>query len=557
MPGSDASTHGQDIPSDQPQLVSGDSMSGPSTRPVRHMCACVLVGATACLCTQAQEKGSKKQKRKKSRKHVLTLAPRRRGSGPKRQRVPVSASSAAGSSSSSSAMVVVTDDDTNADNADNEDDDGKDACIICFDKSPILLKLTTTCAHGTCVGCAGGFIRNLLDRQTHHCDYCSEPRPVIDTKFVEAALRFGSKGVDPKLVSVYTRRLVSVSRTCVCVFTRCFLHVLHVQVLSASSLSMDQVAECPRCHLFSERGDTPRSQCPTCHTWFCADCSILWEPNHIDPATFLSITCDAVQSARHHAHEETASTDFLRLNSKPCPGCHTPTVHYRGHQCHHIRHCPNRSCDTEFCYVCVRAYVPTAEGGRERHPDCVRDRCPMYCQPGGRGCNCAICPDCQPGRPCNPTEAGSKALDACTGCPACLLPPPPPADVSMPGAQAVVPMAAHLPSGAAPLSHLQRAMAAIMERRAAEDASLAVDARLGMPVSVSRWLDFSVSARLCVYCLLLVLCAIQYTHAYAHTHARSATTCPSSGSTQPCPSESWLAMRRPPSLVISPSMCLT
>ena len=101
--------------------------------------------------------------------------------------------------------------------------------------------------------------------------------------------------------------------------------------------------------------------------------------------------------------------EFL-TESKRCPTCAKPTVHYLGHGCHIMYGCHRGL--PEWCYACGRA---TTRHGCDYG-------CPMFCQYEmvmekgilraiTKGCTCPLCPDCKPLRPCV----------NCTLCPMCTM----------------------------------------------------------------------------------------------------------------------------------------
>lgn len=101
--------------------------------------------------------------------------------------------------------------------------------------------------------------------------------------------------------------------------------------------------------------------------------------------------------------------EFL-VETKKCPVCAKPTVHYLGHGCHIMYGCHRGL--PEWCYACGRATT---------HHGCDHG-CPMFCQYQmvmekgvlraiTTGCSCPLCPDCKPLRPCV----------NCTLCPMCTM----------------------------------------------------------------------------------------------------------------------------------------
>ena len=95
-----------------------------------------------------------------------------------------------------------------------------------------------------------------------------------------------------------------------------------------------------------------------------------------------------------------ATIDLLQRTSKPCPFCHVPISHYKGHGCHHIKPgggCP--SCHRHFCYICLHEY----NGG-------CANRCPLFCNDN---CGCPPCPDCRPGNSCNNCDGPRGMCQVC------------------------------------------------------------------------------------------------------------------------------------------------
>lgn len=102
-----------------------------------------------------------------------------------------------------------------------------------------------------------------------------------------------------------------------------------------------------------------------------------------------------------------------------CPVCRIGGSRWHGHECHHIQACKNPDCSSWYCMRC-RCTEPMnlAAGRTARHCICVPT---VFCAPANEltvkdienffkpnehgypvdsRCNCPICPDCLPGRPC-------------------------------------------------------------------------------------------------------------------------------------------------------------
>ncbi|EPY17598.1 hypothetical protein AGDE_16176 [Angomonas deanei] len=98
--------------------------------------------------------------------------------------------------------------------------------------------------------------------------------------------------------------------------------------------------------------------------------------------------------------------------SKICPICTKPVVHYINHGCHIIYSCHANEAQAEWCYVCRSI----------SHQHQCPKHCPLFCKytatvENGKisvktdGCSCPLCSTCKPMRPCA----------QCMGCPACDL----------------------------------------------------------------------------------------------------------------------------------------
>jgi hypothetical protein len=83
----------------------------------------------------------------------------------------------------------------------------------------------------------------------------------------------------------------------------------------------------------------------------------------------------------------------------PNPECDNYIVHYRHHQCHHMK-C---ICGIKFCFVCSKILYD--EYGN-KIGSC---KCVIFCR--DNECKCTPCTICKPGEPC----------DVCDGCPECQL----------------------------------------------------------------------------------------------------------------------------------------
>lgn len=160
--------------------------------------------------------------------------------------------------------------------------------------------------------------------------------------------------------------------------------------------------------------------CPYCQSQYCFGCRLDHRP----------YTC--TQYAAIQRENQDLSVALLAATSKPCPGCHAPVVHSRGHRCHHVRTltacactaallltnkqtnrpllvlvcisscCQNHAWFAQVTCVCSRVFCFACLGPWP----CV-NTCPMYCSPA---CNCPPCLECAPGLPCRLCSNDERCL---------------------------------------------------------------------------------------------------------------------------------------------------
>lgn len=122
-------------------------------------------------------------------------------------------------------------------------------------------------------------------------------------------------------------------------------------------------------------------------------------------------TLRKVNDSAHRLYYASKQNVSQLIAKKKCPVCTKPVIHYLNHGCHMIFGChPGMP---EWCYVC---------GSIANGHKCPKG-CPLFCkfkaekdfhgrlQITAVGCDCTLCPDCKPMRPC----------DNCTLCPMCTM----------------------------------------------------------------------------------------------------------------------------------------
>jgi hypothetical protein len=123
-------------------------------------------------------------------------------------------------------------------------------------------------------------------------------------------------------------------------------------------------------------GAEARVECGACAQPFCCVCCVAWHEG---------LSCAEHVSAQ--AAPDDATAGFMRDHIGRCPtaGCAQPSIHERGHACHHVT-C--KGCTTQYCVVCSS---PWAHGCTATPP------CRLFCDDN---CNCPDCVVCRPNAPC-------------------------------------------------------------------------------------------------------------------------------------------------------------
>jgi ankyrin repeat protein len=108
-------------------------------------------------------------------------------------------------------------------------------------------------------------------------------------------------------------------------------------------------------------------------------------------------------------HGDSSIDELVSLTTKPCPKCKNPLDHPHGHDCHHIRGCPQ--CKVHSCYVCGSVDVGHICYYNSRY---IGNNWSSWCEkkiteedidystgiPKDNRCGCVFCSDCRPGMPC-------------------------------------------------------------------------------------------------------------------------------------------------------------
>jgi hypothetical protein len=254
------------------------------------------------------------------------------------------------------------------------------SCVVCAVVGDV--RLSSTCLHWLCVGCAGKNVTWFMDNAKFpaRCPSCVSD-DVADAVGSDSNLQRGM--VESALVRALVAREADsgVSATVADRFER-------MQTVYALDPAMR--VECSACReVFLLADDAVRPlelECvnTACRRKFCSDC--------LQPHP--GVSCEQHQRSFHGNDDATHA--LLATQSKPCPQCGTRISHYHGHACHHIRPgggCPGRrsdgtACGAHFCYMCLTLRVD---------PHRNNCRCPIFCTDT---CGCPPCPDCRPGRPC-------------------------------------------------------------------------------------------------------------------------------------------------------------
>ena len=241
-------------------------------------------------------------------------------------------------------------------------------CPICWDKCPAnyMTRVSYCCTHKYCKECVLGMFKN---RQTPivECPECTRTHRanIIHRPFIPRA----AEGlIDPHFVhgiEGMSKQLTSGIQI------KQFIVPGHI---SSASIS------CPECkNLIPSviHGRTARCWRNDCGLVFCIFC---YKAQHDD-------MCIVDKTAMQ-------DTTFVRSQSKACPKCQTPIVHFRNHGCHRVK-CS--TCSYEFCCIC------TAQVINDEPNDELAARntchCRLFCASDG-SCGCALCDECKPGKPC-------------------------------------------------------------------------------------------------------------------------------------------------------------
>lgn len=185
--------------------------------------------------------------------------------------------------------------------------------------------------------------------------------------------------------------------------------------------------KCPR-PVCGERRWTPKPLlsagagprlCFGCAHLFCGGCQLPWQPSLAEGGHGNGASCAAVAAHKAAIVEAEAQARLRDASSKGCPQCGQVICFSIGHGCHH-QVCPG--CRAQFCFCCLTIKDPavdprwTSPDGHIRH-SCVLG-CPFSCDDGKAACDCAVCPFCTPGAPCDTCIANAGGPP----CPACRNP---------------------------------------------------------------------------------------------------------------------------------------
>lgn len=77
---------------------------------------------------------------------------------------------------------------------------------------------------------------------------------------------------------------------------------------------------------------------------------------------------------RNKYADEQASAEYIKTQTKSCPGCTAPIVKF-GDGCDHMKCAPPGGCGFEFCWLCLCDFEPIRQDGNHRHePECKHYR---------------------------------------------------------------------------------------------------------------------------------------------------------------------------------------
>ncbi|CEL61285.1 ariadne-1 [Rhizoctonia solani AG-1 IB] len=74
----------------------------------------------------------------------------------------------------------------------------------------------------------------------------------------------------------------------------------------------------------------------------------------------------AASTPRNKRVDEQASSEYIRVHTKPCPACTAPIVKF-GDGCDHMKCAPPGGCGFEFCWLCLCDFEPIRRDGNHRH----------------------------------------------------------------------------------------------------------------------------------------------------------------------------------------------
>lgn len=273
-------------------------------------------------------------------------------------------------------------------------------CPFCIEEVPerMGLCLSDTCQHRMCGACARRHLETVLDAGKFPalCPQCaveqqlparrSEDHPPSDVHPCEVSASALLKLVDlGQLEYQWANRFRKLQ--------------------NQSHIPEPVLALCLRCQLPSRvaRAEDGCVMCPYCTLKFCRRCEVRWHSDlTCEEHTSYCRDTDATPTAAMAQHNDAASRALMMRIAKRCPTCQSPTIHYAGHACHHIKPgtgCP--TCGTHWCYMC----------GAERVNNVQQCGCPLFCD-NATTCGCPVCPECRPGAPCHQCDGGNN-------CPAC------------------------------------------------------------------------------------------------------------------------------------------
>lgn len=175
-------------------------------------------------------------------------------------------------------------------------------CQICRDTDPSCGKYTLPCSHGFCVDCLTGYLTSKISDGCVVPKCCYVEEVEVDTGEPLDKIKICNADIPPPIIDQILEK-----------------HEVHLEKYRRFKYIKDNktARQCPYCGVFNigKPETTPHMVCTSCQRDYC-----YFHSNAHDFTKFP--TCELYEASV--AEEQKESIEYLRTNSKKCPGCSLP-----------------------------------------------------------------------------------------------------------------------------------------------------------------------------------------------------------------------------------------